>query len=96
MRALEQQHGPLELFLPKMVRDLGVAGTARELGVSRSVVNYWIKYKLSATTITTTTLKQIPESPVPASPPTKIVRLRPENILEMKPIIRKADDQSTS
>lgn len=43
MLEVEEKLGmPLEEVLPGMINELGIAGTAVELKVSKSTINYWM------------------------------------------------------
>ena len=42
MLRVEEVHGErLEILLPRLINDKGIAATATELGISKSSVNYW-------------------------------------------------------
>ena len=44
MQRVERDHDgrPLERLLPEMVNELGLSGTAAELGVSKATLGYWL------------------------------------------------------
>ncbi|MCH7621849.1 MAG: hypothetical protein IH870_08115 [Chloroflexi bacterium] len=44
MQRVEREHDgrPLERLLPEMVNELGLSGTADELGVSKATLGYWL------------------------------------------------------
>ncbi len=44
MQRVERDHDgrPLERLLPEMVNELGLSGTADELGVSKATLGYWL------------------------------------------------------
>ncbi len=44
MQRVERDHDgrPLERLLPEMVNELGLSGTAEELGVSKATLGYWL------------------------------------------------------
>ena len=44
MQRVERDHDgrPLEGLLPEMVNELGLSGTADELGVSKATLGYWL------------------------------------------------------
>jgi len=43
MQRVEREHSrPLERLLPEMVNELGLSGTADELGVSKATLGYWL------------------------------------------------------
>ena len=44
MQRVERDHDgrPLERLLPDMVNELGLSGTADELGVSKATLGYWL------------------------------------------------------
>ncbi len=44
MQRVERDHDgrPLERVLPEMVNELGLSGTADELGVSKATLGYWL------------------------------------------------------
>ena len=44
MQRVEREHAgrPLERLLPEMVNELGLSGTADELGVSKATLGYWL------------------------------------------------------
>ncbi len=44
MQRVERDHDgrPLERLLPEMVNQLGLSGTADELGVSKATLGYWL------------------------------------------------------
>jgi hypothetical protein len=44
MQRVERAHDgrPLERLLPEMVNELGLSGTADELGVSKATLGYWL------------------------------------------------------
>ena len=33
---------PLERMLPDMINDIGLTGTARDLGISKATLGYWV------------------------------------------------------
>ena len=43
MQRVENEHQrPLERLLPEMVNEIGLSGTAEELGVSKATLGYWL------------------------------------------------------
>lgn len=43
MAKVEKEHGrELERLLPEKVNELGLSGTAEELGVSKATLGYWL------------------------------------------------------
>ncbi|MCH8282401.1 MAG: hypothetical protein IIC96_17160 [Chloroflexi bacterium] len=43
MAKVELEHQrPLERLLPEMVNEIGLSGTAEELGVSKATLGYWL------------------------------------------------------
>ena len=44
MLEVESTHNnqPLERMLPDMINDIGLTGTARELGISKATLGYWL------------------------------------------------------
>ncbi|MCI0859819.1 MAG: hypothetical protein J4N81_13895 [Chloroflexi bacterium] len=43
MARVELEHQrPLERLLPEMVNEIGLSGTAEELGVSKATLGYWL------------------------------------------------------
>jgi hypothetical protein len=50
MQRVERAHDgrPLERLLPEMVNELGLSGTADELGVSKATLGYWQAGQLTA------------------------------------------------
>ena len=43
MAKVELEHQrPLERLLPEMVNEIGLSGTAEELGVSKAILGYWL------------------------------------------------------
>ena len=44
MQRVERDHDgrPLERLLPEIVNELGLSGTADELGVSKATLGYWL------------------------------------------------------
>jgi len=43
MQRVEREHQrPLERLLPEMVNEIGLSETAKELGVSKATISYWM------------------------------------------------------
>ena len=43
MARVELEHQrPLERLLPEMVNEIGLSGTAEELGISKATLGYWL------------------------------------------------------